>query len=83
MVPARLESARTDSNGKVVDNLIEAHRIFVEEILSQQLRDIARGMPHGNKLAPAEINEPRRQRLRWAFEHVDGINNLLGVPVLG
>jgi CBS domain-containing protein len=81
--PARLEAARTESNGKVVDNLIEAHRIFVEEILSQQLRDIARGVAHGNKLAPAEINEPRRQRLRWAFEHVDGINNLLGVPVLG
>jgi len=81
--PARLLAARTQENEKAIDNLTEAHHILLEEILSQQLRDVARGLPHGNKIAPSEMDEPRRQRLRWALEHVDGVNNVLGVPVIG
>lgn len=81
--PARLATARTETNSKVIDNLVEAHRILLEEMLAQQLRDIARGLKHGSKVAPAEMTEPRRERLRWALEHIDGIRNILGVPAIG
>ncbi|MEK9753619.1 MAG: DUF294 nucleotidyltransferase-like domain-containing protein [Rhodospirillaceae bacterium] len=80
--PARLATARTDGNAKVIDNLIEAHRILLEEMLVQQLRDIARGIKHSSKVAPSEMSEPRRERLRWALEHVDGVRNVLGVPAI-
>ncbi len=81
--PARLEAARTETNAKVIDNLIEAHRILLDEMLAQQLRDIQRGIKHGAKVAPGELTEPGRERLRWALEHVDGVRNVLGVPAIG
>ena len=52
--PERLEAARPlmPDQAEVIDNLIDAHRILLGAILGQQLRDIDRGIPLTNTVAP-------------------------------
>lgn len=83
--PARLEAAgaMAEDSRDAVGNLVEAHRILLDEILAQQLRDIGRGIPHGNSVAPKEMSAPRQRQFRWALEQVDQVRGVLGMPVFG
>ena len=83
--PARLEAAgalAADSR-EAVGHLVEAHRILLDEILAQQLRDIGRGIPHGNSVALKEMSAPRQRQFRWALEQVDRVRGVLGMPMFG
>ena len=83
--PARLEAAGAlaEDSREAVGNLVEAHRILLDELLAQQLRDIGRGIPHGNSVAPKEMSAPRQRQFRWALEQVDRVRGVLGMPVFG
>ena len=83
--PARLNAAGALAGGnrEAVGNLVEAHRILLGEILAQQLRDIGRGIPHGNSVAPKEMSAPRQRQFRWALEQVDRVRGVLGMPMFG
>ena len=83
--PARLEAAgaMAEDGRDAVGNLVEAHRILLDEILAQQLRDIGRGIPHGNSVAPKEMSAPRQRQFRWALEQVHHVRGALGMPVFG
>ncbi len=83
--PERLEAAREGqiASDQVIGNLIEAHRVLLDLILRQQLRDIDRGLPLSNKVAPAELSGFEKQRLKWALEQVPSVADLLGTPTLG
>ncbi len=83
--PARLNAAGAlaDSDRETIGHLVEAHRILLDEILAQQLRDIGRGIPHGNSVAPKEMTAPRQRQFRWALEQVDRVRGVLGMPIFG
>ncbi len=83
--PKRLEAARQLETvaGKSVDNLVEAHRILLNLILGQQLRDIDRGVAHSNKVDPSDLSGFEKQEMRWALEQVPLVADLLGTPTLG
>lgn len=65
------------------DNLIEAHKLLMGFILGQQIRDIDRGIPAGNRVAPKELSETQQDQLRWALQHVRLVEDLLGGPTAG
>ena len=83
--PGRLNAAGAlaDSDREAIGHLVEAHRILLDEILAQQLRDIGRGIPHGNSVAPKEMSAPKQRQFRWALEQVDRVRGVLGMPVFG
>lgn len=83
--PKRLAAARglEAVSEKDVDNLVEAHRILLNLILGQQLRDIDAGVALSNKVDPSELSGFEKQEMRWALEQVSLVSNLLGVPSLG
>ena len=66
---------------EVHQNLLEVHRIVLAAILGQQVQDMPRGVPPSNKVAPAEMTSPVRQRFKWALGRVDYVSNLLGDPL--
>ncbi|NIA69958.1 CBS domain-containing protein [Pelagibius litoralis] len=68
---------------KNIGNLIEAHRILLNLILRQQLRDIAHGVPLSNKVAPGELTAYDRQQMKWALERIPSVADVLGTPALG
>ena len=80
--PGRLEAAQDlDIPGAhVIGDLIDAHRILLDAILRQQLRDLEAGLSLTNKVAPAQLNAHERQELRWALEQVGQVGDLLGTP---
>lgn len=83
--PERLEAARELQLApeRIIDNLIEAHHVLLNLILRQQLRDIDRGLPLSNKVAPGELSGSEKQRLKWALEQIPSVADLLGTPALG
>ena len=83
--PKRLAVARglETVSDKTVDNLVEAHRILLNLILGQQLRDIDRGLALANKVNPSELTGFQKQEMKWALEQVSLVSDLLGVPALG
>lgn len=82
--PERLEAARDriDLPRKIIDNLIDAHRILLGAILDQQLRDIDAGVSISNKVAPETLSSKQRDELKWALEQLGSISDLVGNPVL-
>ncbi|MGB7206235.1 MAG: DUF294 nucleotidyltransferase-like domain-containing protein [Anderseniella sp.] len=64
----------------VIDDLMEAHRIILDAMLRQQLRDIEAGLQLGNKVDPKQMNNLSLQQLRWALDRVPAIRDLLGIP---
>ncbi len=78
---AMQELAEDDPVREVHQNLLEVHRIVLASILRQQVRDMSRGVPPSNRVAPAEMTAPARQRLKWALDRVDYVSNLLGDPL--
>jgi CBS domain-containing protein len=65
----------------LIDQLIDAHKLLLSEILDQQLRDIDRGLKPSNKVAVADLTLYERERLRWALEQVQSVGGLLGDPL--
>ncbi len=83
--PERLDATRglSDVHRGSIDNLIEAHRILLDAMLRQQLRDIDRGLPHGNTVAPKDMADAQRQQFRWALTQVGTIKDVLDLPLFG
>lgn len=83
--PARLSGLKEtgEVSERTIDTLIEAHRILLNLILRQQLRDLDNGLPLSNKVAPSDLTELDRQEMRWALEQVPRVTGLLGTPVVG
>jgi signal-transduction protein with cAMP-binding, CBS, and nucleotidyltransferase domain len=81
--PARLEMARDRGAiaPELAASLIAAHRILLDTILAQQLRDIRRGVRLSNRVAPSELQGEQRDRLRWALKQVPDVANALGDPL--
>lgn len=81
--PARLEGVATlmPEQTHVATALIEAHRILLDLVLRQQLRDLDRGMALSNAVRPSELTKHEQQELRWALEQIPGVPNLLGTPL--
>ena len=83
--PGRLAAAR-DMNvegAHVIDDLLEAHRVILDAILRQQLRDIEAGLQLGNKVDPKQLDSLNLQQLRWAIDQVPRLRDLLGLPTFG
>ena len=80
--PERLESVRhlVDCPDSLIDTLIEAHRIILSCILSQQIHDLDHGVPLSNRIAPDLLSAAERASLKWALERVPAVADLLGVP---
>jgi CBS domain-containing protein len=81
--PARFEAARDKGAiaPELASSLIAAHRILLDAILAQQLRDIRRGVPLSNRVASGELQGEQRDRLRWALRQVPDVANALGDPL--
>jgi DNA polymerase-3 subunit epsilon/CBS domain-containing protein len=61
-----------------IDALIDAHGIFLDLILKQQIRDIEDGRPASNSIAVRRLSRRDRQRLDFALrsvEHLDGLTH--------
>lgn len=80
--PERLSRAREhDIHGAhLIDGLIDAHRIMLDAILRQQLRDIEAGVTLSNKVELGQLDSHEKQQLIWALEQSPGIADLLGTP---
>lgn len=83
--PARLSGLKEtgEVSERTVDTLIEAHRILLNLILRQQLRDLDAGLALSNKVDPTELTELDRQEMRWALEQIPRVTGFLGTPVVG
>ena len=83
--PARLSAALEHgvASERTVANLIDAHGILLDQILRQQLRDIAAGIALSNSVAPNDLDGSELQQLKWALEQVPNIIDVLGAPLLG
>lgn len=81
----RFEAARGHmaESGTVIDNLLEAHRILLDTILRQQIRDIETGTPLSNNVAPDALTAHDRDQLKWALEQIPSVTDLLGTPLFG
>ncbi len=80
----RLQAAKAESETlqTKLDNLIEAHRVLLRQILCQQLRDIDRGIALSNKINPAEISNLEKQELKWALQRIPSIHEVLDTPLI-
>ena len=75
--PARLTAALT--LGRSEDDLaalLRAHADFLDLILSQQLADIANGLPPSNKVEVKRLSRDRRARLRSSLDAVRALETL-------
>ena len=81
--PGRLQAFRHlgTKPASLIDDLLDAHRVLLDAILRQQLRDIERGLKIGNSVAPDELTGGGREQLKWAFEQVARISDLLDIPI--
>lgn len=78
----RLLAAKShlDVGDEMIGNLIEAHRILLDTILRQQLRDLESGLALTNGIIPGELTGLQRDNLRWALDQIPLTTNLLGTP---
>lgn len=83
--PGRLVVAKAldVASPTTIDNLIEAHKILMNLILRQQLRDIDDGLALSNKVAPGDLAAYDVQDVKWALEQVPSVADLLDTPLLG
>ena len=80
--PDRLAAVREqDIQGAArINNLIDAHRIMLDAILRQQLRDIEAGVRLSNRVDLSQLDAHEKQELVWALEQTPAIADLLGTP---
>lgn len=76
--PGRLAAIRTLDLGaeQDLDALIEAHGVFLDLILAQQIVDMANGVSPGNTVAVKRLSHRDRSRLRSALESVGPIEDM-------
>jgi CBS domain-containing protein len=76
--PARLMGVRALGFGgdQDLDAMIEAHGVFVELILAQQLDDIEHGRPAVNAIATKRLSARERERLVSALRAVQHLDDL-------
>ncbi|MGI9417777.1 MAG: DUF294 nucleotidyltransferase-like domain-containing protein [Geminicoccaceae bacterium] len=67
-----------DMKEQTVGNLVEAHRLLLDTILRQQLRDLDRGLPLSNSIKPSELTSLQRDNLKWALDQIPETASLLG-----
>lgn len=69
-----------DHEKEVVADLIEAHRLILNTILRQQLRDLNDGIPLSNSIKLSDQTSLQRQSLKWALNRIPRTADLLGTP---
>ena len=67
---------------RMIDDLLLAHGYLLDAIVRQQLRDLEKGIPLSNRVAPNELDGGVRQQLKWALEQVPRVADLVGKPSL-
>lgn len=82
--PERLEQAAAIKQDQRLSiyNLIDAHKILLDIIVRQQLRDIDAGIPLSNSIAPSELSSHQTDELRWALGQVTLVSGVLDAPIL-
>jgi CBS domain-containing protein len=77
--PARLAAVKGLGIGgkRDLDALVEAHGVFLDLILVQQIEDIEHGTPASNAVAIKRLSPRDRDRLRQALRAVEPIDSLL------
>jgi DNA polymerase-3 subunit epsilon/CBS domain-containing protein len=68
-------------NGDDIENVISAHEILLQNILEQQLLDLAAGIAPSNKIDAKRLTKRRRQELKEALEKVAVIQTAVGDPM--
>ncbi len=71
-VKALLHVSETD-----LDALGEAHGVFLDLIVSQQVDDVTHGIPPSNAVSVNQLSAHDRDRLRAALEAVASVDELL------
>ena len=59
-----------------LDALIDAHVVFLDLILKQQIDDMERGLPPTNAVEVKVLSRRDRERLRAALQSVDNLDEL-------
>lgn len=79
----RLEGVSRRGVGNEVDirNILEAHELFLRELLMQQLEDIEAGVPPANSINIKRLSRRRRSQLKQALHQIDAMHSLVGDPV--
>ncbi|XIA65301.1 DUF294 nucleotidyltransferase-like domain-containing protein [Bradyrhizobium sp. TZ2] len=77
-VKALLHVSETD-----LDALAEAHGVFLDLILSQQVEDVAHGIPPSNAVLVNRLSAHDRDRLRAALEAVVSVDEMLRDVLFG
>jgi DNA polymerase-3 subunit epsilon/CBS domain-containing protein len=77
--PARLEAIKALGLGAEsdFDALVDAHGIFLDLLLDQQIEDMQRGLPATNKVMVKRLSRRDRERLRTALETVRNLDALM------
>jgi CBS domain-containing protein len=77
--PARLAAIKVLSTGggRDLDALAEAHGIFLDLILAQQIEDIGGGTQPSNKVSVKSLPGRDRDRLREALRAIEPLDTLL------
>jgi CBS domain-containing protein len=76
--PARLAAVKAlvQASESDLDALGEAQGVFLDFIVSQQIEDIAQGIPPSNAVSVKRLSARDRARLRAALEAVTSIDDL-------
>lgn len=76
--PARLAGVKgvVKASASDLDALIEAHGVFLDLILAQQVEDAAHGLPPSNAIAVKRLSARAQERLRAALQAVAHVDDL-------
>jgi CBS domain-containing protein len=76
--PARLEGVKAlvHASASDLDALVEAHGVFLDLIASQQVEDVAHGMPPSNAVLVKRLSARDRDRLRKALDAAKNVDDL-------
>jgi CBS domain-containing protein len=76
--PARLAGVKAlvHASQSDLDALIEAHGVFLDLILAQQVEDAAHGLPPSNAIAVKRVSTRKQERLRAALQAVAHVDDL-------
>jgi DNA polymerase-3 subunit epsilon/CBS domain-containing protein len=76
--PARLAGVKAGvkASASDLDALMEAHGVFLDLILAQQVEDAAHGLPPSNAIAVKRLSARAQERLRAALQAVAHVDDL-------
>ena len=76
--PARLAGLGTlDRSTRDLEALADAHRVFLDLLVVQQIEDIQRGIPPSNSVEVGRLSRRDRERLRQSLKAVSDIDELI------